>query len=91
MQGTVIGKIRSSGGGLAVSLHKHYHKAVKWQGHKNVIELLNIPEDMQLEGTTIYFKSRIATTEEQGIITADGEESLKLVLYGKNFSIDACP
>lgn len=91
MQGNVVGKIRSSGGGLAVTLNKKYKNTVHWKGHKNIVEVLNIPLDMSEEGTTIYFTSRIATTVEQGPISADGDEGIKLVLYGKEFNKNVCP
>ncbi len=91
MTGTIIGKIRSNGGGLAVSLDQNYKGSVKWQENKNVVELLNIPQQFMNPGTTIYFSSRAATTEEQGVITADGDESIKLVLYGLEFSNGECP
>ncbi len=91
MKGTVIGKIRSGGGGLAVSLDKNYSGAVKWNDEKNVIELLNIPTELRASGATFYFSSRKATDSEQGIITADGDESIKTVLYGMKFSTTECP
>lgn len=91
MKGTVIGKIRSSGGGLAVELDKNFKGSVKWQGHKNVIEVLNIPVEYSSSGTTFYFKSRNSNSSEQGPITADGDESIKLVLFGEVFSKIQCP
>jgi hypothetical protein len=91
MQGTVIGKIRSGGGGLAVSLDGKHEDAVSWQYSENVIELLNIPEEYQAPGTKVYFSSRTATTEEKGVITTDGDETIDLVLYGTKFSDDGCP
>ena len=91
MKGAVIGKIRSSGGGLAVELDKNYKGSVKWQGHKNVIELLNMPEEYSSPGTTFYFKSRSSNSSEQGPITADGDESIPLVLFGEEFSKNQCP
>lgn len=91
MKGTVIGKIRSAGGGLAVELDKKYKGTVKWQGYKNVIELLNIPEEYKSSGTTFYFKSRNINSSDNLFVTADGDESIKLVLYGEQFSIYECP
>lgn len=91
MHGTVLGKIRSEGGGLAVSLDKKYQGAVSWQYSKNVIELLNISPEYREPGTKIYFSSRIASEEEQGVVTADGDESIDLVLYGTKFSHSECP
>lgn len=91
MQGIVIGKIRSAGGGWAVSLKKNYKGAVNWKEYKNVVEVLNIPEDLKVEGATLYFSSREATTEEQGPVTADGDETIKRVLYGLEFSATECP
>lgn len=90
MKGEVIGKIRSSGGGLAVSLNKNYKGTVTWQGHKNVIELLNIPDTYKTEGNTIYFQSRPTTDEDITPITADGDESIELILYGEKFSEHSC-
>jgi hypothetical protein len=87
---TVICKIRDNGGGLAVALDKKYQKSVSWQGHQNVVELLNIPESFTDGGTTIYFSSRIATEEEKGLITTDGDETIDLVVYGTEFSDVGC-
>jgi hypothetical protein len=91
MKGTVIGKIRSDGGGLAVSLDKNYKGSVNWKDEKNVIELLNIPDEWKTPGTVIYFSSRKATASEQGAITADGDESIQLVLYGLEIRDNGCP
>lgn len=91
MHGKVIGQIRSSGGGLAVQLDKKYRGTVEWQGRKNVIELLNIPSHLKASGNTFYFKSHLIDASERGNITADGDESLKTILYGDAFSIDKCP
>ncbi|MGJ3235265.1 hypothetical protein [Marivirga sp.] len=91
LSGEVIGKIRSSGGGLAVSLDQDHEQAVSWQGEKNVIVLLNIPDNYQSSGTTIFFTSRPATVKEKGHITDDGDESIELVLYGLEFNDNECP
>lgn len=91
MKGTVIGKIRSAGGGLAVSLDKNYKGAVNWKGEKNVIELLNIPDELKISGTELYFSSRKATFSEHGSVTADGHEGIQLVLYGLEIKDDGCP
>ncbi|WP_296620627.1 hypothetical protein [Marivirga sp.] len=91
MKGEVIGEIRSAGGGLAVSLDRNHEGAVNWQGENNVIELLNIPGIYQSPGTTIYFTSRPANSDELGPVTADGDESIELVLYGLEFNSDECP
>jgi hypothetical protein len=90
MEGTVIGKIRSGGGGLAVSLDRNYKKSVSWQNHQNVVEVLNIPESLNKGGTTVYFTSRIATEEEKGLITSDGDETIDLVVYGTEFNEEGC-
>lgn len=92
MKGTVIGSIRSQGGGPAVSLDKKYKGTVQWQDHKNVIELLNIPEEYITPGTTFYFTSREPSSSEMSyVISADGDERIKLVLYGEKFSTTECP
>lgn len=90
MQGTVIGRIRSSGGGLAVSLNKPYEGSVAWQGAMNVIELCNIPDEYRAIGTNIFFSSKRAEPGECGPVTADGDESIRLVLFGERFSSENC-
>lgn len=91
LQGETIGKIRSSGGGLAVKLEESIPRAVTWQGHENVIELLNIPDDFKDEGAEYYFSAREARPGEQGPITADGNETIQLILYGLKFNNSECP
>lgn len=91
LEGTTIGKIRSNGGGLAVSLQKPIPNAVTWQGHQNVVELLNIPEDFADEGSEFYFSARLSDAAERGIVTADGDETIELILYGLKFNVSQCP
>lgn len=86
----VIGKIRSGGGGLAVKLEHPLPGAVRWQGHERVVELLNIPAELSEPGSTFYINARLATEEEKGIITADGNESITLILFGTDFGHTAC-
>lgn len=91
MKAEVIGKIRTAGGGLAVSLKRNYKQTVFWKGKKHVIELLNIPVELKKPGSKFYFTSRIATANDKGPITADGDESIKLVLFGEKFDQSTCP
>lgn len=91
LEGTTIGKIRSNGGGLAVALQNPTPNAVTWQGHQNVIELLNIPEDFTDEGSEFYFSARLSDAAERGIVTADGNETIELILYGLEFNASQCP
>lgn len=86
----VIGKIRSAGGGLAVKLEHPLPGAVRWQGHEWVVELLNIPAELSDPGSAFYVNARLATVAEQGIVTADGNESIALVLFGTDFGNAAC-
>lgn len=90
IKGEVIGKIRTAGGGLAVSLDEPREGAVTWQGEENVIELLNIPVELTFPGTVIYFEAREAKQSEQGPISADGEETINLLLFGTYFSDVGC-
>ncbi|ELR73796.1 hypothetical protein C900_01406 [Fulvivirga imtechensis AK7] len=91
LKGETIGKIRSSGGGLAVSLEDPIPLSVTWQGHANVVELLNIPVDFRKEGDEFYFSAREASEAERGPITADGDETIELILYGQKFDDSSCP
>lgn len=86
----VIGKIRSAGGGLAVKLEEPLPDAVHWQGHEQVVELLNIPQELSAPGSIFYVNARLAKEEERGVITADGDESISLLLYGLDFGHTAC-
>lgn len=91
LKGETIGKIRSSGGGLAVSLEEPIPLSVTWEGHANVVELLNMPENFKDEGDVFFFSARKATEAERGPITADGNESINLILYGLEFDSSSCP
>ena len=91
LRGETIGKIRSSGGGLAVKLDKPIPGVVQWQGHNNVVELQNMPSGFMKAGSRFYFSSREALPGEQGPITADGDETIELVLFGVSFKESGCP
>ncbi len=90
-EGVVIGKIRSVGGGIAVSMSDASFGSHEWRGHKNVVEALNIPRDLT-PGAEIYLFARFATEKERsGIITADGDESKKPVIYVLKYGLEGCP
>ena len=90
LEGEVLGKIRTGGGGLAVALKNDINGTVTWKDHQNVVEVLNIPVEFTIEGTTIYFSAREALEGERGPITSDGDESIELVLSGTDFSDRSC-
>lgn len=90
LQVEVIGKIRSAGGGLAVKLEHPFPNTIRWQGHENIAELLNIPAELSAPGSIFYVNARLATEDERGIVTADGDESIRLLLYGLDFAHTAC-
>jgi len=56
-QGTIIGKIRSGGGGPAVSVNSTVFGKHSWRGYNNVVEALNLKQNYA-SGTKIYFKAR---------------------------------
>lgn len=90
-QGTIIGKIRSGGGGPAVSVNSTVFGKHSWRGYNNVVEALNLKQNYA-SGTKIYFKARPAMEEEKSyIITADGDESAKPVIFVTAVSTDRCP
>lgn len=90
-QGTIIGRIRSGGGGPAVSVNSTVFGKHSWRGYNNVVEALNLKQNYA-SGTKIYFKARPATEEEKSyIITADGDESAKPVIFVTAVSTDRCP
>lgn len=91
IEGEVVGKIRSAGGGVAVSLAEPMSGSVTWKEHENVIELLNVPIEYTFAGTPVYFKSREAKEGERGPISSDGDESIQMVLYGTEISNIGCP
>jgi hypothetical protein len=89
-KGVVIGKIRSWGGGLAVSMEKSTFSSHQWRGYNNVVEVLNL--DMNLApNTTIYFNARLATEDEKIFaISSDGDESAKPIILASNTSTNPC-
>ena len=89
-EGVVIGKIRSAGGGIAVSMSDATLSSHEWNGYNNVIEALNIPHDLT-PGTKVYIFGRRATQEEsQFVITADGAESNKPLIFALEYSTVGC-
>jgi len=90
-QGTIIGRIRSGGGGPAVSVNSSVFGKHSWGGYSNVVEALNLKQNFA-SGTKVYFKARPATQEEKAYaITADGAESAKPIIFVTAVSTDACP
>lgn len=91
IEGEVVGKIRTAGGGVAVSLSEPMPGSVTWKEYENVVELLNVPIEYTFEGTPVYFKAREAKEGERGPISSDGDESIQVVLYGTEISNIGCP
>ena len=90
-EGTVVGKIRTVGGGLAVSMEDATFSNYKGRGFKNVIEAVNISHDLYKPGDKIYFTARRATKEEQVFaISADGDESEKPIVFVEWVSTTMC-
>lgn len=90
-QGTIIGRIRSGGGGPAVSVKSSVFGKHSWRGYNNVVEALNFKQNYA-SGTKIYFKARPATQEEKTyVITADGDESAKPIIFVTAVSTESCP
>lgn len=80
-EGSVIGKIRSGGGGIAISMRNSTFSKHQWQGFPNVVEALNVPDSLKQSGKHLFFSARVATQEERVfIITADGDESVKPII-----------
>ena len=91
-EGVVIGKIRSSGGGIAVSMKDSRLSDHNWNGFDNVVEALNIPETLGVSGKTIYFFARPATDNEKWFaVSADGAESAKPIIFVLEVSSYKCP
>jgi hypothetical protein len=91
LEGVVIGKIRSWGGGIAVSMNDSIFSSHEWNGFHNVVEALNVPLDLT-PGETIYFFGRPATESESSFaISADGDESNKPIIFVSQFSLLKCP
>lgn len=90
-EGFVLGKIRSAGGGIAVSMTDSTLSTHNWRGFKNVVEALNISVDLYKPGEKIYFIARRATEHEQFfVITADGDESEKPIVFVEQVSKTKC-
>ena len=91
-EGVVIGKIRSGGGGIAVSVKDDFFGSHEWRGHQNVIEALNIPLSIYEPGSKIFFTGRHASEDEKNYpITADGDESNKPLVMVITVSDEECP
>lgn len=90
-EGTVVGKIRSWGGGVAVSMESSVLSTHEWRGFQHVIEALNIPRDFWVPGQKLYFSARPGTDEERGYGSADGHESAKPIIFVTAFSTVECP
>jgi hypothetical protein len=91
-EGIVIGKFRSWGGGIAVSMEESTFSTHRWRGFENVIEALNISQDVYEPGEKIFFTGRLATKKEQVFaMSADGDESDKPVVYIDLVSTINCP
>lgn len=90
-EGIILGKIRSAGGGIAVSMTDSSFSTHRWQGHNNVVEAINIPVDLYTAGDRVYFNARPATTREQTFaISTDGDESEKPVVFVEQVSTTKC-
>lgn len=90
-EGVVIGKIRSWGGGIAISMKDSTFGSHEWNGYDNVVEVLNVPVDLT-PGKKIYIFGRLATESERSFsVSADGDESNKPVIIVLKFSSMQCP
>ena len=49
-EGIILGKIRSAGGGIAVSMTDSSFSTHRWQEHNNVVEATNVPADLYMPG-----------------------------------------
>ncbi|MCB9032451.1 MAG: hypothetical protein H6553_01285 [Chitinophagales bacterium] len=84
--GTVIGKFRSWGGGIGVSMNSNTYSNVSYKGYNHVVEALNIPIDLP-ENTVIKFTARKATESESIFpMSADGFEGSPII-YITDYSI----
>src|SRR5688572_21085504 len=91
-EGTVIGKIRSWGGGVAVSMKSSALSTREWKGFQHVVEVHNIPGELCVAGHKIYFSARPATAEEvNGPRSADGVSSFKPEISAITISTTECP
>ena len=90
-EGIIIGKIRSTGGGIAVSMKDSTLSTHEWNGFDNVIEALNIPHELD-SGEIIYFFARPASEDESTFtVLTDGDESNKPIIFILEFSSTRCP
>lgn len=89
--GTIMGRIRGAGGGVAVSVDDASFGNHSWHNASNVVELLNVPDSLWVPGLRVYFIARPATETEAGFPkSADGDESDKPLLFAIGYSLDGC-
>jgi len=90
--GTVIGKIRFAGGGPAISMDEPALSTHEWNGFKNVVEALNIPDSLRQSGKKVFLISRWPTESERYYVrTDDGDESAKPLIFVLAISTAKCP
>lgn len=91
-QGIVIGKIRSSGGGVAISMNETDLSTHEWKGFKNVVEALNFPDSLWQSGKKVFLICRQPTESEKIYpISADGDESAKPIVFVLKIATSKCP
>lgn len=91
-QGTVIGRIRTSGGGPAISLNDTDLSTHEWKGFENVVEALNMPDSLWQIGKKVFLFARPATKSERAYpVSADGDESAKPIIFVLKISTTKCP
>lgn len=90
--GTVIGKIRSSGGGPAISMDDPFLSTHEWKGFKNVVEALNVPDSLWQNGKKVFLICRQPTESERNYpISSNGNESAKPLIFVLKISTTKCP
>ena len=91
-EGIVIGEIRSNGGGVAISMNDSDLSTHEWNGFKNVIEALNVPDSLWQDGKKVFLICRQPTESEKVYpISSDGDESAKPIVYVLKISTIKCP
>lgn len=89
--GTILGRIRGAGGGVAVSLDDTSFGNHSWHSASNVVEALHVPDSLWVNGLRIYFIARHATEAEAAFPkSADGNESDKPLIFVTAYSLTNC-
>lgn len=86
-EGIVIGKFRSWGGGIGLSMNDNTFSNITYNGNNHVVEALNIPTSLP-NFAIVKFNARVATDKEKTFaISADGFEGAPIIFI-TDYNVD---